>query len=100
MKISASRHKGNDGNMALQNPFSYPDLSPPNDAPPSTWLSDYAAIIAIGVILFSAILAGAIVLGYRHMETTTRTVLTGDIWDSSVLCQPATLYRCGQKQGD
>jgi C4-dicarboxylate-specific signal transduction histidine kinase len=63
----------------------HPDSPYPGGGQSDAWLSNHAAILIAGVILFVVILAGSIMLGHRHMETTTHTVLTGDKTTASLL---------------
>ncbi len=55
------------------------------DGQPCIRSADHTAILVVSFILFATILIGVIVLGYRHMETATHTVLTGDKTTASLL---------------
>ncbi len=71
--------------MASHGRSPHPESPHSGDGRSATWFANHAAILAAGVILFVVILAGSIVLGHRHMETTTHTVLTGDKTTASLL---------------
>ncbi len=65
---------------------SAPHFAPhPADGQAEAGLTSHAASLVVGAGLFALILAGVILLSYRHMATATHIALTGDKTTASLL---------------
>ncbi len=71
--------------MESPNRSLHPDSPHRGEGQSANWLSKHRASLVVGVILFTAILAGTVFLGFRHMEAETLAVLTGDKTTASLL---------------
>lgn len=63
----------------------YSDSPHMEDGQPASWFAPRTSIVIVGVIFFILTLAGTIVLGYLHLESETKAILTSDRTTASLL---------------